>query len=102
VVVTIGANLDVAAWASYVREDLSGSLNPRNAIALPARIRQFHYAGGNDHVVPPSVTASALHGAPETLIVVDGFDHICCWTAIWPAILTRLDSDGNTGGPPFP
>jgi pimeloyl-ACP methyl ester carboxylesterase len=102
-VVTIGANLDVAAWASYAHEDLSGSLDPRTAMPLPARVRQYHYAGGNDRVVPPAVAASAANGALETLIVVDGFDHICCWEAIWPAILARLDSDGNNADyPPFP
>jgi hypothetical protein len=33
----------------------------------------------------PTEATSALHGASETGIVVDGFDHICRWTAIWPA-----------------
>lgn len=101
-VISIAADLDVAAWALYAREDLSGSLDPSAATPLPAGIRQYHYTGGNDQVVPPAVTASALHNASETLTVIDGFDHVCCWTAIWPAFLAQLDADGDAGYAPSP
>jgi pimeloyl-ACP methyl ester carboxylesterase len=101
-VVSIAADLDVATWALYAREDLSGSLDPSAAMPLPAGIRQYHYTGGNDQVVPPAVTASGLHSASETLTVIDGFDHVCCWTAIWPSFLAQLDADGDAGYAPSP
>jgi hypothetical protein len=101
-VVTIAADLDVAAWARYAREDLSGSLDPSAQTPLPNGIRQYHYAGGNDQVVPAAVTASGVHGSSKALTVIDGFDHVCCWTTLWPVILARLDADGDAGYPPFP
>lgn len=86
-VVTMAANLDIDAWADlhgYSR--LSGSLNPAAQPPLPSWIRQRHYFGGEDRVVPRDV---AVRGSidPNTVIVLPSFDHVCCWAAIWPAIL---------------
>lgn len=99
-VVTIGANLNVAAWASYARQDLSDSLDPATAPPLSAGVRQCHFAGGNDAVVPPRVTLAGLHGATDTVVVMDGFDHICCWAGLWPTLLNRLDAVGEPHDPP--
>lgn len=98
-VVTIGANLDLAAWARHARQDLSGSVDPAALPPLSAGIRQFHYAGGQDQVVPFAITASGLHGPSATLAVIAGFDHVCCWASLWPAILARLDAGGSGGQP---
>ena len=95
--VTIAANLDIDAWADlhgYSR--LSGSLNPAMQPPLPPGIRQRHYVGGEDRVVPRHVT---LRGSidPTTVIVIPSYDHVCCWTAIWPAILAEVDAPGLPG-----
>jgi hypothetical protein len=65
--------------------------------------------GGNEELLDTCEKDGAVdwtvenQGRVDAIIVVDGFDHICCWTAIWPAILARLDSDGNDADfPPFP
>ncbi|HYN37936.1 MAG TPA: alpha/beta hydrolase [Rhodospirillales bacterium] len=102
VVVTIGANLDIAAWARHARQDLPESLDPAALPPLHARIRQRHYAGDQDQMVPPAITAAGLQGASATFTVIDGFDHVCCWATIWPAILAELDAGGDGGQPPSP
>jgi pimeloyl-ACP methyl ester carboxylesterase len=94
-VVTIGGNLDVVAWAKYAGANLSGSLSPANAPALPGNIRQYHYAGGQDLIVPPSITAAGLSGAAGSLNIISGFDHTCCWATVWPAILALVDADAS-------
>jgi pimeloyl-ACP methyl ester carboxylesterase len=87
-VVTIAANLDTAAWAAYAwGGDLSGSLNPATLAPLPSHVRQRHYAGGADRIVPPRLTASAASRLGADLIVVDDYDHVCCWEALWPGII---------------
>ena len=89
--VTIAANLDIDAWADlhgYSR--LIGSLNPARQPPMPARIRQRHYVGGQDRVVPKDVVARGPID-PDTLIVIPSYDHACCWEAIWPAVLADVD-----------
>jgi len=89
-VVTVAANLDIELWArinGYAR--LTGSLNPADGPGLPIRVRQRHYAGADDHIVPPRVVAAGPITA-GTLVVVPGYDHRCCWTALWPEILRDL------------
>jgi len=88
-VVTIAANLDTDYWASlHGYSPMVGSLNPALLPALPSAIAQLHYAGGRDRRVPPDVTASFRVRHPEARVVVlDDFDHECCWMARWPQLL---------------
>lgn len=87
-VVTIAANLDTAAWAAYAwGGDLSGSLNPATLAPLPAHIWQRHYAGGADRIVPPRLTAPAASRLGAELVVVEDYDHACCWEQLWPGII---------------
>lgn len=93
-VVTVAANLDIELWArtnGYAR--LTGSLNPADGPGLPLRVRQRHYAGADDPVVPPSVAAAGPIAA-GTLVVVPGYDHRCCWTTLWPEVLRELTQAG--------
>jgi pimeloyl-ACP methyl ester carboxylesterase len=88
--VTIAANLDVDAWSDYHgMPRLSGSLNPARQPAPAPSVRQRHYAGGRDEIVPVSITR---RGAPPTaqLIVIADYDHRCCWVTLWPSILATL------------
>jgi hypothetical protein len=90
-VVTVAANLDVDAWADlhgYAR--LVGSLNPaRQPSSLPPDVYQRHYVGGKDRVVPIKIVARGPVSA-GTVVVVPGYDHRCCWQAIWPAVLSEV------------
>ncbi len=90
-VVTVAAILDTGAWAAYLwGGDLPGSLNPASGAPLASRIRQRHYAGAEDDVVPVELSARAAKHLGADLIVVDGYDHVCCWERLWPAILREL------------
>lgn len=89
--VTIAANLDIDAWADlhgYSR--LLGSLNPARQAPLPAGIRQRHYVGGRDRVVPKDVVVRGPID-PGTVVVITSYDHACCWETLWPAVLAEVD-----------
>lgn len=94
-VVTVAANLDTDAWADhhgYGR--LTGSLNPARIPPLPPRIRQIHYAGSDDRIVPPAIVLAAVRRLGGAFVVYEGFNHVCCWEAIWPQILADVTDDG--------
>jgi hypothetical protein len=95
--ITIGANLDIDAWTDlhgYSR--LAGSLNPSRRPPLPAWIRQHHYVGGKDRVVPERVVARGSID-PGTVIVIPSYDHTCCWEAIWPTLLADVERANGSG-----
>lgn len=95
-VVTVAAILDTRIWASAVaHDDLAGSLNPTDGGTLPPVIGQTHYAGAEDRVVPPALMAEPARQLGSTLIVVPGFDHVCCWERAWPAILNAAPYQPN-------
>lgn len=88
-VVTLAGNADIASWAAlHAYSPLKGSLNPRD-FPLPAAIQQFHFVGEQDSITPPAWIASVLQ-RPETLRVLEGMDHRCCWTEVWPGILRQI------------
>lgn len=92
-VVTVAANLDLAAWTSlHGVSPLSGSLDPAQERAAGA-IPQRHLVGERDRVVPPSVVRAfaAATGLPVAAVrVVPGFDHHCCWAREWPRLWRRM------------
>lgn len=92
-VVTVAANLDIDAWADgHGFGRLTGSLNPVSRPPLPAKVRQRHYAGGRDRVVPADLVARTLRGSETQVIVIDAYDHVCCWEQRWPDILADVDA----------
>lgn len=92
-VITVAANLDVDAWADAQRASrLAGSLNPARHPPLAPGVYQRHYGGGRDQTVPATVTRRGMTGS-AALVVVPDYDHRCCWTKLWPAILAELERD---------
>lgn len=91
-VVTLGANLDIEAWASlHDHSPLLGSLNPAHRPALPPTMRQWHLAGSADRDVPPGLLRSYARGRADARVIeLDGIDHACCWAEVWPAVLAAL------------
>jgi hypothetical protein len=87
-VVTIGANLDIAAWTKlHGYSALEGSIDP---ITVPARshLEVLHLVGSKDTNTPPSLVQSAARArGGEPVRIVSGFDHACCWESLWPSIL---------------
>ncbi|AEG00998.1 alpha/beta hydrolase family protein [Methylomonas methanica] len=87
-VVTVAANLDLSAWAAYTEnDDLNASLNPAELPALDPSIKQYHFAGGKDDIVPPALMVNAAKQLGSNLIVIDDYDHVCCWERLWANIL---------------
>jgi pimeloyl-ACP methyl ester carboxylesterase len=85
---TLVAPLDHAAWTSH--HDIAampGSRNPADYAAALADIPQIHLVGGDDDVVPALVARSYLarlpSASPARLVVVDDYDHTCCWQRDW-------------------
>ncbi len=57
-VVTIAANLDVAAWTTlHGYLPLEGSLSPVNEPPLPSRLQEWHLVGARDRNTPPDLNS---------------------------------------------
>lgn len=101
-VLTIAGNLDPPRWAArHGYSPLDGSLNPAARPPLNPAIVQLHLVGGRDKNVPAELVRDVvLQQPPATLVVIDHFDHSCCWDTVWLDILGRLQRmlSGNGGG----
>lgn len=94
--VTVAADLDLAAWTRLHKVDpLSGSLDPADAADRLTGVPQVHFVGAEDRVVPPGIVAGFLSrlpaDAPARLVTMPGFDHECCWVDAWPGLLARAN-----------
>lgn len=91
-VVTLGANLDIDAWADihgYTR--LHGSLNPVEGPSLRDETIQLHYAGAKDVQVPPRLSQEAVYRTGGELILLPGTSHYQGWDRHWSAALAELN-----------
>jgi hypothetical protein len=93
--VTVGANLDVAAWARHRGEPpLVESLDPARRPPLRASLIQLHLQGERDQIVPPATTAAFLARQPSPRVrLVPEFDHRCCWVSVWPEVARSLRAE---------
>ena len=100
-VVTIAANLDVAAWTrlhGYL--PLTGSLDPSTQPPLESPLIQIHLVGGHDSNVPGHLNQQYLRAQENPQIwQYPSFDHVCCWVKQWPTILKRLDASLSDSKP---
>ncbi len=89
---TAASYLDVGLWTRTLGvTPLRDSLDPTAFAGQLARIPQSHIAGRKDEIVPPIVVESYVRrlgpDARARLDVQARFDHECCWTRDWPALL---------------
>jgi len=86
-VLTLAGNADIDVWADLHRYSrLQGSLNPANAPG--GEYPEFHYLGENDETIPPQVFQPVLRKRKNAqIIIMPGFDHVCCWEKRWSVIL---------------
>ncbi len=91
-VITVAGNLDPDAWTAYHGyTPLTGSLNPARRPPLSLSVVQLHLAGSKDSDVPPGlIRAAAAREDNARVMVMRGFDHVCCWARIWPGLLRGL------------
>ena len=84
--VTVAAPLDTSAWTDALRVSrLDLSLNPADAAGELRSVRQTHFRGLRDKLVPPSTVERFVERAKPGAAVIDepGFDHQCCWSDAW-------------------
>ncbi len=89
--VTVAANVDLTAWVlEHGLSPLSRSLDPADAAARLARVRQVHFVGAKDRVVGERITRSFVArmppGTPVSIVVVPGQDHGAGWGKRWPGL----------------
>jgi dienelactone hydrolase len=94
--VTVAGILAHRAWSAWHRVPaLKGSLNPADEIDALHGIPQWHFVGRQDAVMPPRIIQDyADRFAPDQrprVMMMDGFDHHCCWAQHWPALLQRVE-----------
>ncbi|MCE9640743.1 MAG: alpha/beta hydrolase [Betaproteobacteria bacterium] len=83
--VTIAAPLDTDAWTAAVGVSrLDMSLNPADSADRLRSVRQTHFRGLRDKVVPPSTASRFLQRVTGARVVdQEKFDHLCCWGDEW-------------------
>jgi hypothetical protein len=88
-VVTIAANLNVKTWSEFHGySTLKGSLNPAEEVEMDVEIRQIHFAGEEDTVVPAFIIKEFADGQKQAeYYQLKENDHACCWENEWPKIL---------------
>jgi hypothetical protein len=94
--VTIAGNLDTDAWIkTFGLDPLTGSLNPADKARQLSGIKQIHFIGLNDQIIPLPVTKSYMQklSSPNKaqLIEIKDYGHVCCWQAGWTTLLNRTD-----------
>jgi len=100
-IVTLAANLDIDAWvAHHSYSPLYESLNPAKQPRLRRSVRQWHFFGRKDTVVPPSIIQPFVKTQDNAFGTVIGtFGHGCCWQRIWPTILKGIDENNTRNIP---
>ncbi len=95
--VTLGANLDTAAWtARHGHEPLLYSLNPAERAPLREELRQLHLRASEDREVALDNALAWIDAQPRArLRTFAGFDHACCWSEIWPDVLSEVVGEAS-------
>lgn len=84
--VTIAAPLDTHAWTDALNVSrLDMSLNPADVADRLRSVKQTHFRGLADRLVPPATVNRFIENAKPAAAVIDkpGFDHQCCWSEEW-------------------
>lgn len=96
--ITVAGNLDHRAWTTHHHiSPLSNSLNPADYRKQLAEIKQVHFVGANDKIIPPFLAQQFVAGFPDnkqsTVVLVPNQEHGCCWPRIWADLI--IQQPGN-------
>ena len=85
--ITLGANLDLAAWVAHHGYDVDLTLG-KKPFPLRPEIVQLHVLADGDRVVPNAQVIDFLEeNAPQSKpFTIEGADHSCCWADNWTGI----------------
>jgi len=89
---TLASPLNHALWTEYHEiSALSGSMPAFDSWTKLGKIRQFHFAGEKDQIVPPALMEKMLPHGMSARIIRD-FGHECCWVRDWEKLLAETTS----------
>ena len=96
--ITISGNLDHRAWTTWHHlAPLTGSLNPVDYVDRLSGIRQWHFVGGNDKIIPPELVEGFADRFPSLqrprVLTETDFDHHCCWDEEWPRLWRQIGQE---------
>jgi hypothetical protein len=81
--ISIAGNLDIDRWTSLHKlSKLEGSLNPADYTKNLENIKQYHFIGNNDDIIPKEIFLSYLSKFDKKNKIDYGFfdeNHNCCW-----------------------
>ena len=88
-VVTVAANLDVTKWSEFHGfSTLTQSLNPAERVKLNPEIKQIHFAGKQDKVVPSFIIKAYVETQNNAKYYeFPDKNHSCCWNDGWGELL---------------
>jgi len=92
--ITIAGNLDHQAWTTHHNiSPLTDSLNPADYQQQLSKVKQIHFVGDDDKVMPPFIARDFVAGlasnANAKAIVVPNQSHGCCWESIWAELMSQ-------------
>lgn len=88
-VVTLSANLDVAAWVKmHGYLPLSESLDPIQ-LEYSSAANFLHYSGAEDDNIPSSHLLKFVEKHGGQYKIFDDADHSCCWVRHWSQLLEQ-------------
>lgn len=93
-IITIAANIDHESWSEWHGiSKLKGSLSPLNYLAKLKGIKQMHFWGDKDDVVPYKTQLLLIENSKINSLfkykIIPDFTHNCCWVKNWPDILQK-------------
>lgn len=89
--ITVAAPLRVQAWTTHHRvTPLTASLDPDTLTSLPATLQAVHFFGAEDKVTPRVVMEPWIARLGGRVVEVPRFDHSCCWSRDWRALLEGI------------
>ena len=94
--VTVAAPLDINAWTNYHHvSSIDNSFDLIDAQMGDTPQCMFHFHGGKDAIVPPTVIETYRRNnirKDARFFTVTEFDHSCCWVRDWPKFLAMAEN----------
>jgi len=95
--ITLSGNLNHVKWTQYHNfSPLTESLNSFNFV-LPSTLTQFHFAAENDKIILSTwIKEFSDKQINSRYILMNNFDHRCCWVEKWGEILELTNTKKGT------
>lgn len=89
--VTVAGNVDPSGWTTLHRVTPLAGLDPMQQRSRLMQLPQWHFVGSHDRNMPPVLAQGFVSGmAQARVVVVDGFEHQCCWARDWGGLVREV------------